>query len=443
MLHQIIFLAFYLGLLPAVLLSPFAGVLIYYWLDWLPPDQVYSVTLLPDYLSFATGALAFFVWLLREKKTVPRPTFVLLLMAAFLIWTNITWQYALVPNAGWFYWDRTIKVIGFAILTAQMLSTRERLEAFVWTFVLSVTYFALPNAIKVIVSGGSGGIGAGEVVVAAAGSFFGDRVIISVVMAMAVPFALYLGRHATLLPARWARFLRPAMLGLAGACLIASIGTFARTAVFASGATLFMLGVRARRKIAATLGLAATILALLAVAPDNWFARMNTIVHYQRDNSALSRLSAWKWAWHFTLQHPLLGGGFGVFHLDAGSITGRPGWVEAHNIFFQVMAEQGFVGLGIFCCVILAIYHSCTVVQKRVRGHEEVAWTADLARATQISLAAYVAGGMFVSIATAPFLYILAGLAIGTRSLVDRELAAGRPDRSVVRTPGRRRVAVT
>jgi hypothetical protein len=33
MLHQALFLALYLGLLPAVMYSPFAGVLFYDWLD--------------------------------------------------------------------------------------------------------------------------------------------------------------------------------------------------------------------------------------------------------------------------------------------------------------------------------------------------------------------------------------------------------------------------
>src|SRR5271155_1026509 len=200
MLHQILFLPFYLGLFSAVLISPFTGVLLYYWLDDLPPDQVYSVTLLPGYISFALGALTFFMWLILEKKTVPRPLLVTMLMTALLLWVNVTSLYALAPNEATFEWSRTIKVIGFAILTAQMLSTRARLEAFVWVLVLTATYFAVPGAIKVIISGGSGGIGDGEVVVGAWGSFFGDRVTLSVVMAMALPFALYLGRQTTLLP---------------------------------------------------------------------------------------------------------------------------------------------------------------------------------------------------------------------------------------------------
>ena len=429
MLHQALFLAFYLGLLPAVLVSPFAGVLLYNWLDNLPADDVYSNTLVSGYVSFAVGALTFFAWLVREKKTLPRPVLVTLLMVVLLLWINVTSLYALVPQAASFQWDRTVKVIGFAILAAQMLTTRARLEAFVWAFVLVVTYYAVPSAIKVIISGGSGGIGTGEVV-AAEGGFFGDRVILSVVMSMTLPLALYLGWHTTLLPPRWRKWVMQAMLGLFASLLIALIGTFARTAVFAGGATLLMLAVRAKRKIVASLLIAATILALFAIAPDNWFGRMNTIADYQNDDSAMSRLDAWKWAWAMALNHPIVGGGFGVFVLDAGSIEGRTGWNEAHNIFFEMVGEHGFIGLGLFCWLIFAIYRSCAVLQKRVRGHADLAWAADLARATQIALVAFITGGCFVSIATTSFLYMITGIAVGTRSLVERELTGLRGRRS-------------
>jgi putative inorganic carbon (HCO3(-)) transporter len=91
-----------------------------------------------------------------------------------------------------------------------------------------------------------------------------------------------------------------------------------------------------------------------------------------------------------------------------------------------MMAEHGFIGLGLFCCLILAIYRSCSVVQKRVHGRADLAWAADLACTTQIALVAFLAGGSFVSIASNPSLYLLAGIAVGTRSLIGRELTASR-----------------
>jgi probable O-glycosylation ligase (exosortase A-associated) len=434
MIHQLLFVALYITLLPLMWFSPFVGALLYQWLDNLPPDEVYSANL--GYLSFMTGALTFMLWLIIEKKTLPRPIFVTLLMIMLLIWENITWLYAAVPAAGAFEWDRTVKVIGFAILTAQMLYTRERLEAYIWVFVLSVIYFAIPGAIKFIVSGGSGGIGEGEVVVAANLSFFGDRVGFAVVLAMAMPFALYLSRRATLLPPRWSRWAKPGMLGATACFLLALLGTFARTAVFTGGAVLLMLSARSQRKVLAGLAVLGTIGALYLIAPENWFGRMETIGDYATEGSAAGRIAAWKWAWAYALEHPIVGGGFGVFVLDAGSIPGRPGWLEAHNIFFSTLGKHGFVGLAIFSCLVLCIYRSCATVQKRAARTEELAWAADLARATQIALVGFIVGGMFISIEGTPALYMLGGITSGLRGLVERQLATTvRRPRSVAPAP--------
>jgi putative inorganic carbon (hco3(-)) transporter len=422
MLHEILFVAFYLGLLPLVVICPFVGVLIYYWLDWLPPGDVYMATQVPQNLSFTMGALTFLLWIFREKKTIPHSLPIMFLMAGMFVWINITSFYALVPAHVDFLWIRTVKVIGFAILTAQMMSTRARIDGFIWALVLAVAYFAIPGAIKAILSGGSSDINEDYMVTAANGSIFGDRVTLSVVLAMTLPFALYLRRNAAMLPARWQRWTPPVMLGVTASFLIASLGTFARTAVFASGTTLVLLGVRSRRKIAAIIGTAAVALLLLTIAPAEWFDRMNLILHYRHDASAMSRISAWQWSWQFAESHPIFGGGFGAMYLDAGHIYGQPGWLEAHNIFFSQMAQQGFVGLALFCGILFATHRSCAVIRKRSRESDDLAWTGELARAVQISLAAYVAGGMFVSIETTPLPYILAALAVGMRSVLEREL---------------------
>lgn len=421
MLHQILFLVIYLGLLPTVLVSPFAGVLMYKWLEDLPPDRVYSATLLPVDLSFVVGVLTFLLWLVRERKAIPRPSVLFFALVALLIWINITSLWALAPAAAAFKWDRTVKVIGFAILTAQMLRTRARLEGLIWVLVLTVAYFAVPGAIKTIVSGGAGALARGKVVVAAPGSFFGDRVTFSVVLSMVLPFTLYLRRQARLIPA--SPWLKRGLLATAAALVIAMIGTYARTALLAGGVTFIMLAGNSRNRLAGLLILVAVVLAVYLVVPADWFARMGTIAHYRHNASAENRLIAWGWAWRMALAHPILGGGFRVFVLDHG-ITAGSGYIEAHNIFFEMMAEQGFVGLGLFCLILLLIYRSCRVVSKRVEGLDGLAWAADLAYTVQIGLVAYVVGGMFVSIATSPFLYNLAGLAIGLRGLVERELRA-------------------
>jgi probable O-glycosylation ligase (exosortase A-associated) len=339
-------------------------------------------------------------------------------LVALLIWVNITSFFALAPDAAAVKWDRTFKILGFAILTAQMLSKRERLEGFVWLSVLCVAYLAIPAAIKTLVSGGSG-VSSGEVVTGEIGSVYGDRVTFSVVLAMTFPFGIYCLKHSTLIPP--SRWLRLGMLGISAAFLLALMGTYSRTALLAGGAMLLTLVAKSGKKAASLVYVGVALLVLVAIAPESWFTRMDLIANYQQDESAVGRLAVWEWAWQMALSHPIVGGGFRVFTLDEG-IWGN-GYIEAHNIYFEMMAEHGFVGLALFLSLVVGAYRGCTAVVRRTRGQHEFAWAADLARAIQISIVAYAVGGSFVSIATDPFLYDLVAIVIGLRGMVERELA--------------------
>lgn len=411
-MRQMLFLLMYFGLMPAILVSPFAGVLVYKWLEYLSPGDVYYVTLLPDKLSFVIAAITIAAWILREKKSLPRAPFIFILLIVFFIWINFTYLFALVPDQ--FKWERTVKVIGFSIVAAQMMSSRSRIEAFAWVQVLCIAFSAIPGALKTIYWGGGG-----EVIVGVAGTFINDRVPYAVVLPMMVPLALFLAKHTSLLPRT--RWLVLALRGTALAFMVALVGTYARTALFSGGTALMLLVVKAKNKIWTVLVALALLGGVYQMAPATWFQRMDMTVDYRQDASAEDRLAAWRWSWHMALEHPIKGGGFGVFLLNKTKSKSGPGYLEAHNILFEVLAEQGFVGLAMFCGLIAASYYSCGRVRRLAADDPELAWAQNLAGMLQISLAVFLAGGMFVSIATAPFLYDMASLAIGLRSLVERE----------------------
>src|SRR5579884_2747804 len=297
----------------------------------------------------------------------------MLLLILYFLWINVTTYFALVPAGAVWQWDRTVKVIGFAVLTALMMRNRSRIEAAVWVLVLCVGYSAIPGAIKTIVSGGGG-----YTVVGVAGSDIEERVAFSVVLPIIAPLALFLAKHQTLLPA--SRWVKRALQGIAASCFIALIGTFARTALFSGGAALMMLTAKSRKKLFAAVAACAVLLLCLMIAPASWFQRMDTTTSYQQDESAESRIASWKWSWNMTLQHPVLGGGFRVEELNRQP-DGK--WLESHNIIFEVMVEHGFVGLVLFCWMIGAAYHSCTVVARRTQQRRDLDWAAELARMLQ------------------------------------------------------------
>lgn len=417
MLRQILFLLAYFGLMPAVVMSPFAGVLLYKWMEYLTPADAYFVTLLPDKLSFTMAALTFVMWLLREDKRLPRAPLVFGLLITFFLWTNFTSLFALAPHAAVFKWERTDKVIGFSILMAMMMSTAVRLEAFAWVQVICIALTAIPGMLRTIYWGGGG-----LVVVGVGGSFVDDRVAYAVVLPMILPLILFLARRTTLLPR--SRVTTLGLYGLFAACLVSLVGTFARTALFSGGTALTLLVGKARHKVWMLAAALAVVVMVFELAPEIWFQRMDTTAEYQQDASAEGRLDAWAWSWQMALQHPLTGGGFRVFVLN--KTPDGTGYLEAHNIFFEVVAEHGFIGLALFVWLIAAAYRSCGVVRRLAARNEELAWAQDLAGMLQISLLVFVAGGMFISIATSPFLYDLVPMVIGLRSIVERERVGSR-----------------
>src|SRR5258708_17020200 len=143
-MRQLAFVIAYLGSIPTVFLSAYAGALVYKWLEYIPPIPNYHSTLPTEQTSLLIGALTFLVWLFKEKKALPPPRLLFLLLAVFWICVNATTLYALAPEAAAEKWERTVKLIGFALLTAHMTSSRVRLEAFVWVFVFCTAWSAVP-----------------------------------------------------------------------------------------------------------------------------------------------------------------------------------------------------------------------------------------------------------------------------------------------------------
>jgi putative inorganic carbon (HCO3(-)) transporter len=94
--------------------------------------------------------------------------------------------------------------------------------------------------------------------------------------------------------------------------------------------------------------------------PETWHERMGTIIDYETDSSAQGRITAWRMAFNLALHQPL-GGGFEAFrpmtylmYLPEAGARGT----DAHSNWFEVLGEQGFIGLALYLTRRLArIFH--------------------------------------------------------------------------------------
>jgi len=139
---------------------------------------------------------------------------------------------------------------------------------------------------------------------------------------------------------------------------------------------------------------------LKTLMPERWTSRMETIQTYEEDGSAMGRIRAWHLAWRVAVDRPLTGGGFQTFRWQT-YVAYAPDFlggkiVDVHNSFFEVLAEHGFIALGLFLALLASALWSTRKIKKVVKEGKIDERFAAYADMVQVSLAAYAVGGMFL-----------------------------------------------
>jgi probable O-glycosylation ligase (exosortase A-associated) len=150
-------------------------------------------------------------------------------------------------------------------------------------------------------------------------------------------------------------------------------------------------------------------------ANDDWVERMQTIQTAQDDESFMGRVAAWKVSSAIAVENPIFGGGFRALQSVAiwdrfKSSEGLLGFVDtpqlarsgvaAHSIWFEVMGDQGFVGLLWFMLLIgNVVLVRRAVWQKVLALGRQHAWAGDLADAVAVSMLAFLVTGSLLSAA--------------------------------------------
>lgn len=122
---------------------------------------------------------------------------------------------------------------------------------------------------------------------------------------------------------------------------------------------------------------------------------------------------------------PVFGAGFGHFvdaqrslEQDAGGLALlAPATLVEHNVFLNMAAETGLVGLGLLIALYLALFRRSVKVWKRIAPTAEGFFTRSFIALFWVMLANYLASAMFRDLLWDPFanalLWSLAGLTLG------------------------------
>ncbi len=431
-IRDIALFLFMIGAIPLALMHPIYGVYLWTWLSVMNPHRLTWGFAFDIQFALFT-ALATLIGLVLTKETkrwpVAPPTIAL---ALFLVWMTIGYPIAILPEESYDMWSKVMKIQIMTLVAAALVVEREHIKRLVWVLVLSLGFYGVKGGIFTLTTGG------GHRVWGPAGSFIEGNNEIALAIIVVIPLMWYLFEVTT---TRWIRF------GLVAAMLLsalAAVGSYSRGALVAIAAMSVAIWWYSRRKGLLGLGLLMVGTLIVAFMPEGWERRMLTISNYEQDQSAMGRLNAWSMAWNLAKDHPLFGGGFGIYNLAVFTqYAPIPNDVHAaHSIYFQVLGEHGFVGFFLYMLVWWFTWRTAVWIRKNTTAKGESAWAYHLAAMSQVSLVGYFVGGAFLSLAYFDLPYYIMVALVAAKWILERESKSSRVVThsglaSMAATPGR------
>lgn len=429
MLRSLYIALIYFSFLALGAAAPFVFGLGYVWVDTFTPQDI-AYLILPDIpVSMIMAVATIGGYLLLDRKSPPSVNLIMVLTLLLAVWITIsTTFWAVVPGSAWNKWDFAFKTIVFSAFIPFIFRSRIQIESFLQIYLFSLVIQFVPGGLKTMISGGGYGASLGIV---AGNSGLSEGSTLAAVSLMLVPIILYLRSHTKILPR--SRLTDIGYIGLVVIAVAAAIGTYERTAVV--GMLVLGCGVwlRARRKVLGAVIGAVAVSVIIFFSSSSWNERISTTSDYNKESSALGRLLVWQWTLEFVSTHPQ-GGGFNLYQIDRIEFPGTSAHPETtivigkafHSIYFEMLGEQGWVGLGLFLGLIGASLGTLQSVARRTRRAKDMLWCTDLAYALQVSLVTLLACGAFIGIAFQPMLYYLFALSTCLRQYV-RQVERLRP----------------
>ena len=396
----ILFLAF-LAIIPFIIKRPVVGAMAYAMVSLMNPHRLtYGFAQnfpFAMYLCLATLAA---ILISREQKKIPM-TPPVLVMLLFFIWYTITTIFAQVPSEAWIDWDRYAKTMLMVFITIMTVRTVSDVKVLALVVALSLGFWGFKSGIFVILSGG------GEGLRGPMNSFISDNNTLALSMVTITPLLVYVSTRAR------TKWVKRAAIGIVGLTMLAAIGSYSRGALLGTFAMGFFLWLKSTHKLKTGLAFVVIVPIVFALMPPEWTGRMNTIQTYEEDASATGRINSWYFAMNVA-NHFVLGGGPSVFSPQMFMLyaPNPERYYDAHSIYFQVLGEQGYIGLAIFLTMFMVAWRCGGRVIRHSREKAELAWALMLARMCQVSMIGYLAAGAFLTMAYYDLIYYIIAILV-------------------------------
>ena len=365
----------------------------------------------PAYMAFFSVVVLAAGWHFFRQRAWPRLFWDWRMAALALLWAQfiLTTVLGINPWAGWPRLIEVTKILPLVLLVLLLIDTRTKLNWMLLTITLSLAVVMLKGGYWAFITGFH------DRVYGPPGSQYEGNNEFAVATAMAIPLLALWYRETESRALRWIAAILIA-LGFASA-----LSSWSRGGLLSISVVAVLLVWHSRRKwLAIPLLLGGAGFAFMGLS-EKWFARMQTIATPELEGSAATRLELWRLGWDYALQHPWSGGGFGGWIYLTLPVGASRAW---HSAYIELVVEHGFPGLTLWGSLVFGSAVSLTLLIARNRRWRLPGLT-DQAAMLRASLAAYMVGAAFLSIAYWELLFLLVAGAI----LLSRFAEAERPKR--------------
>lgn len=411
------------ALLLLVFKHPVIGAYLWAWLSLMNPHKLtYGFAFnLPFALAAAVVTLIALLYA-RERRPLPMNGIVIV-QIVLLLWMSLTSLFAVADAASVLErWIFVVKIQVMLMATWMLVTDAKKLRVLIWVVTMSVAFFGFKGGVFTLLTGG------GDRVWGPPGGMLEENNALAVALIMLMPMMFFLRETEK------TAWVRKALVVTMVLCAFSILGSQSRGALLAAVSMALFLGLKGKHAIRTSLLLVVFLVAAIAFMPETWSNRMDTVRTYEQDGSAMSRIWSWHTHWNAAVDRPLIGVGFNAANdvvfaryapLDGPYAVFRGRVWVAHSIYFQMLGEHGFVGLGLFLLLGVLSWKKAGQLARTTIGDPELSrWVPSLMRMVQVSLIGFAVGGAFLSLANHDLPYYFIGFVIATDGIVRRHLKA-------------------
>jgi probable O-glycosylation ligase (exosortase A-associated) len=404
--------------------GPFYILLFYLWNAYFRPEQWMWVDYVsPLKLSFVLAIGVLLTSIPAMARFALKPLVVLMLLfigqstLSLLTSEHFDWSY--------YFWLEFIKVAVISLLITILVTDRRQYRLTLLVIGLSLGLESAKQGwAQLVLNPGATNNNTHPVL--------GDNNGVAVGMMMLVPIFVALAQTAT---KRWERYIyRFFIVGL----LYRGLSTYSRGGLLAAAALGLVTFWRSPKKIRALVSIAVLVTVVLAVMPQAYWDRMQTIVAADdaQDSSASGRLFFWSVGVRMANAKPLTGIGFNAFRQSFPTYdTSGGAWGgdrAVHSAWFGVLAEMGYPGLILLVSILVVAFLTCWRIRRSARGDPDLNDFRAYAGGMQATLVSYAVGMTFLNGQYSEMLWHMIGLTVA----LDRAYALARmKTKSLVTAP--------